>query len=333
MFAVDMDTGDVFLYTATRRCAMASHAKLSRITINKLLLATDFSPEAQNALQCAVSVARRYGSTVFLTHVLATEGSVGAAVEGWPALSDVTRRNAERSMAKIENTEDLKLLPHEVILRFGDTWEVISEVLSDKNVDLIVIGTQGRGGLKKLLLGSTAEKVIRHATCPVLTVGPHVRSASLSRFGHVFCASDFLSGSMRALTYALSLAEEDQAELTLLHVIESEPASESELLEWKQQDRERLSQMVPPDADLAYKPEIEVEVGIPEVEIVRLADLRKADLIVMGCHSGGAVSTHLPWTTLHHVLQHAHCPVLTVHSEWSAANGTDAGQSAGVLFG
>ena len=318
---------------------MASQVELSRMTINNILLATDFSAEAQNALQCAVSLARRYGSTVFLTHVLATEVSVGAAVEGWPALSDVTRRNAERSMAKIENTEDLKLLPHEVILRSGDTWEVISEVLSDKNVDLIVIGTQGRGGLKKLFLGSTAEKVIRHATCPVLTVGSHVRLASPNRFGHIFYASDFSSGSTRALTYALSLAEEDRAELTLLHVIESDPtahapkASESELLEWKQQDRERLSQMVPPDVDLAYKPEIEVGIGIPEVEIVRLADIRKADLIVMGCHSGGAVSTHLPWTTLHHVLQHAHCPVLTVRGEWSAANRTDASQSAGVWFG
>ena len=311
---------------------MASQAKVSRITINTILLATDFSPEAQNALLCAASLARRYGSTIFLIHAIATEDSIGA-VEAWPDFADVVRHDAEQSMAKLENTEDLRLLPHEVILRSGGTWDVISQVLSDKNVDLIVMGTQGHGGIKKLFLGSTAEKVMRHATCPVLTVGPHVQSVSLSRFGHVFYASDFSSGSMRALTYALSLAEEDRAELTLLHVIESSPASESELLEWKQQDRERLSQMVPPDVDLAYKPEIELEVGIPEVEIVRLADLRKADLIVMGCHSGGAVSTHLPWTTLHHVLQHANCPVLTVRDECSTANRTDAGQSTGVLFG
>ncbi len=311
---------------------MASQAKLSRITINRILLATDFSPEAQNALQCAVSLAKRYESTIFLTHALSTEGSIGA-VEAWPDLADVMRHDAEQSLAKLASAEDLRLLPHEVILRSGDTWDVISQVLSDKNVDLIVMGTQGRGGIRKLFLGSTAEKVLRHATCPVLTVGPHVQLVSLNRFGHVFCASDFSSGSMRALTYALSLAEEDRAELTLLHVIQSMPVSESELLEWKQQDREKLSQMVPPDADLAHKPEIEVVVGIPEAEIVRWADIRKADLIVMGCHSGGAVSTHLPWTTLHHVLQHAHCPVLTVRGEWSAANRTDAGQNPGVLFG
>ena len=248
-------------------------------------------------------------------------------------LAEVMRHNAEQSMAKLENTEDLKFLPHEVILRSGDTWDVISEVLSDKNVDLIVIGTQGHGGIKKLFLGSTAEKVIRHATCPVLTVGPHVRLVSLNRFGHVFYASDFSSGSMRALTYALSLAEEDRAELTLLHVIESNPVSESEMLEWKQQDREKLSQMVPSDADLAYKPEIEVEIGTPEVEIVRLADTQESGPHRYGLSPGGAVSTHLPWTTLHYVLQHAHCPVLTVRGEWSAANRTDAGQSTGVWFG
>jgi nucleotide-binding universal stress UspA family protein len=112
---------------------------------------------------------------------------------------------------------------------------------------------------------------------------------SLKRFGHISYASDFSGGSQRALTYALSLAEEDRSELTFLHVIESEPASESELLEWKRLDREKLSQMMPPEVDLAYKPEIEIEIGIPEVEIVRLADSRKAELIVMGSHPGGSV--------------------------------------------
>jgi nucleotide-binding universal stress UspA family protein len=312
---------------------LATQVELSHIAINRILLATDFSPESQSALQCAVYLAKRYQSTLFLTHVLPPEGSNMAAAEAWPAVADVMRHNAEQNMAELENTEGLRVLPHEVIIRSGDTWDVISKVLSDKNVDLIVMGTQGHGGIRKLFLGSTAEKVVRHATCAVLTLGPHVRLASLNRFGHIFYASDFSSGSMRALIYALSLAEEDRAVLTLLHVIESKPVSESELLDWKQQDREKLSHMIPPDIDLAYKPEIEVEIGIPKVEIVRLADTREAELIVMGCHSGGVGSTHLPWTTLHYVLEHAHCPVLTVCGEWSAVNRADAEHSIGVWFG
>jgi len=157
--------------------------------------------------------------------------------------------------------------------------------------------------------------VIRHAVCPVLTVGPHVRVQSLNRFNHILFATDFSPGSMRALTYALSLAEEDRAELTLLHVIEGKPVSQSELLEWQREDRDQLAQLVPLDLGLALRPEIEIEVGSPDVEIVRLAERRSASLIVMGSHLGNVVSTHVPCTTLHNVLRNAHCPVLTVQGE------------------
>ncbi len=311
---------------------MASQAKLSRISINRILLATDFSPESQNALQFAVSLTRRRNATLFLVHVLPTERPVGTG-EVWPSLTEIARDNAEKSMAKLQNMDDLKFLPHEVIIRPGDTCDVISRVVSDKNVDLIVMGTQGHGGITKLFLGSTAERVIRHASCPVLTVGPHVPSLSLNRFGHILCASDFCFGSRRALNFALSLAANDRARLILLHVVESDPGSPSELLEWKRLDREKLSQMVPPNADLAREPEIEVEIGIAGAEILRLAIHRKTDLIVMGCHFGGSASTHLPWTTVHHVLQHAPCPVLTVRGERPELNAIDDGQSSRDWFG
>ncbi len=309
---------------------MDSQAKLSRTSINRILLATDFSPESQNALQYAVSLARRSNSTLFLSHVLPTERSA-ALGEMWPVLTDIARHNAEKSMAKLQNTDDLKFLPHEVIIRSGDTWDVISRVVSDKNVDLIVLGTHGHRGITKLFLGSTAERVIRHANCPVLTVGPHVPSLCLHRFGHILCASDFCSGSRRALNFAVSLAANDRSRLVLLHVVESDPGSPSELLEWKRLDREKLRQMVPPEADLACEPEIEVEIGIAEAEILRLADSRKTDLIVMGCHFGGPASTHLPWTTLHHVLQHASCPVLTIRGERLELNGIDDSHSPGSV--
>ena len=290
---------------------MASQAKLSRIAINKILLATDFSSEAQNALQSAIGLAKRYESTLFLAHALPMESSLATA-ESWPVMTDVLRHNAEACMAKAESAEGLQFLPHEIVIRAGDPWGVVSQVLSEEHIDLIVMGTHGEGGIKKLFVGSTAEKIIRHSGCPVLTVGPHVQVTSQGRFGHVFYATDFSTGSLRALHYALSLAEEDRAEFTMLHIIQSKPASEAQLLEWKRQAHEKLNAMVPPDLDLAFKPEIEVEVGTPQTEILRLADTRKAELIVMGSHAAGAASTHLPWSTLHHVLQHAHCPVLTV---------------------
>jgi len=292
---------------------MASPAKLSRVALDRILLATDFSPESLNALHCALALARRYSSTVLLTHVLPPEGTM-ATSEGWPPLSDAIRSTAEKSMARLENSGELDSIAHELIIRSGITWDVISKILQDQNVDLLVMGTHGDKAVKKLFLGSTAETLSRHAGCPVLTVGPHVELKSCDRFQHILYATDFSSGSLRALNYALALAEDDRAELTLLHVIESKPASSAELLEWMQSDRERMRHMMPTVVDLAYEPEVEIEVGIPEVEIVRLADTRKADLIVMGSHASGAISTHVPWTTLHHVLRNAHCPVLSVRS-------------------
>jgi nucleotide-binding universal stress UspA family protein len=222
------------------------------------------------------------------------------------------QRNADQSMAQLEQNKDLQFLPHEVVMQAGETWDVLSRLVSDQNIDLIVMGTHGTGGIDKLMLGSTAEKVVRHASCPVLTVGPSVHLLPLDRFANILYATDFSSGSLRALNYALSLAEEDRAELTMLHVIESNPMSDGELVEWKRTDCEHLSQLVPTDLDLPFQPEMEVEVGDPAREIVRLADARNAHLIVMGSHASGAAATHVPWTTLHHVLQHAHCPVLTV---------------------
>ena len=292
---------------------MATQVKLSRIAISKILLATDFSHESQNALKCAISLAKRYESKLFLAHAISGAASLPTA-DVWPALPDVEQRDAEKSMAQLEQSKDLQSLPHEVVMQTGETWEVLSRLVSDQNIDLIVMGTHGSGGIDKLMLGSTAEKVVRHATCPVLTVGPRVRWLSLERFGNILYATDFSSGSLRALNYALSLAEEDRAELTMLHVIENNPTSDAELIEWKRRDGERLSQLVASEIDLPSHPEMEVEVGDPAEEVVRLADARNADLIVMGSHPSGAVSTHLPWTTLHHVLQHAHCPVLTVRA-------------------
>ena len=292
---------------------MATQVKLSRIAISKILLATDFSPESQNALKCAISLAKRYESKLFLAHAISEEASLTAG-EVWPALIDTAQGNAEKSMAQLKQNKDLQSLPHQVVMQAGETWEVLSRLMSDQDIDLIVMGTHGSGGIDKLILGSTAEKVVRHARCPVLTVGPCVRLLPVERFGNILYATDFSSGSLRALNYALSLAEEDRAELTMLHIIEAKPTSEAELVRWKRRDCRRLSQVLPTGIDLPSPPELEVEAGDPAQEIVRLADTRNADLIVMGSHSDGVVSTHLPWTTLHHVLQHAHCPVLTVRA-------------------
>lgn len=308
---------------------MASQAKLSRVAINRILLATDFSTESQNALQYALSLSKHYDSTLVLTHIVPPESAILGG-ETRPAVGDLMWQDAKESMAQLEQTEELKSIRHEVILQSGDTGDVISKITADSKIDMIITGTHGWGGVKKLALGSIAESVIRHASCPVMTVGPHVELMPPHRFARILYATDFSSGSAHALSYAVSLAEDDRAELTVLHVIATETPSESELMEWRRQDCEKLNHLLPAGLDLAYQPEIEVECGIPDVEIVRLANTKKADLVVMGSHSGGTVSTHLPWTTLHSVLQNASCPVLTVRGEYTWDRAEQSAEAAGV---
>jgi len=293
---------------------MESVATLSRVAISRVLLATDFSTEAQSALAWALLLSKRYGSRLFLTYAVPPDAGT-RGVEIQVPLHEMMQSNAERQVALLEQTPELRSLPHEVIMRSGEPWQVLSQVASEENVDLIVMGTHGRRGFSTLFLGSTAEAAIRHARCPVLTVGPHVQPMSSDRLAHILYATDFSEGSLHALNYALALAEEDRSELTMLHIIESSPASKAELVQWIHDDRERLGELIPPDFDLAHKPDIEVEVGAPAEEIVRMAASRNVSLIVMGARPDGAVVTHLPWTTLHHVLQQASCPVLTVRGQ------------------
>src|SRR5215472_18764432 len=128
-----------------------------------------------------------------------------------------------------------------MVLKQGNPWPEMRDLIEQSDIDLIVLGTHGRGLIGTLLLGSVAEQVLRHATCPVLTVGPDVLTSLLDRerFGHILFATDFSDGSMHALPYALSLAEENDAELTLMHVLEQlEPLpleySEELLSEYRQ---------------------------------------------------------------------------------------------------
>jgi len=215
----------------------------------------------------------------------------------------------------LESLEPLQLYPHETILRQGDTWAELSKIIQDKNVDLVVVGTQGRGIVGTLLLGSVAESIIRHAGCPVLSIGPEVVSSLLDheQMKQVLFATDFSDSSCRALNYALSFAEENDAALTLLHVVDEPGALPPEYS--KQivaEDEANLWALLPPNTTLWCKPEVLVESGIAADEIVRVASAKQADVIIMGIHRGGAIANHLPWTVAHSVLRRARCPVLTV---------------------
>lgn len=282
-----------------------------RLTFKNILFPTDFSPASEHALPCALAIARLYGSKVFVTHAVAPEPPLAIPLEPVPMDMDPLWQDARRKMSRFLETDCIRDTAREGILEQGDLWRVLDDVSHRHSIDLIVLGSHGRHGVKKLVLGSTAEQIFRRARCPVMTVGPDVKPTEHRTIRHVVFATDFSAGSLKALPYAFSLAEETQAHVTLAHLIPLVPMLQQE--EVRQQGVRRLRELVPPEASDWCEPELFVGFDFPAEGILRLAADRKADLIVMGVHSRAArTSAHLPWAIAYEVVCHAPCPVVTV---------------------
>ena len=284
-----------------------------RTAFNNVLFPTDFTGASDTALLYAQALARSFDSRIYVTHAVAPYPPVFLPMEPVPIELDSMWHDAEESLTRFLDQEALKNTKHQGILERGELWNVLDDVIRRHSVDLIILGTHGKHGFKKLVLGSAAEQIFRKASCPVLTIGPNARkpSANGALFKQIIFATDFSAGSLRALPYALSLAEESQAHLILLHVIPLVPLHQQQQV--AADARERLLELVPPLTADWCPPECVVRFEFPAEGILSLADSQRADLIVMGVHKAAPVAaSHLPWAIAYEVVCHAPCPVLTV---------------------
>lgn len=285
-----------------------------RIMLNNVLFTTDFSQSSKSALAYAVALARQYGAKVFVAHAVRPEPHLSVPLDPLPADADPVKLDAERNLADFARTVPIGNTLHEILER-GDVWHVICDIIQKHKIDLVVAGTRGRQGVRKLVLGSNAEKIYRRANCPVLTIGPHVPPLKSRDWNikHILFATDGSEASLAALPYALSLAEENQATLIFLHLMPLIPPEFREADEASA--RETLRSLVPPGAEAWCNPMFVVRFEFPAEGILRLASERAVDLIVMGVRrssSESAISAHLPWAVASQVVADAKCPVLTV---------------------
>jgi nucleotide-binding universal stress UspA family protein len=278
-----------------------------------ILFATDFSSAAARAVPYVRKIASRYDANLVSLHVkppLATPMTYAAT---WPA--DMERARTQDNQHRDELLGTFPGIRMQVEIVEGEIQSRLHEAIRKNNTDLVVIGTRGRTGLGKLLLGSAAEEIFRTLTCPVLTVGPHCNPAR-GNFREILYATDFTSESQIAAAYAVSLAEEFQARLVLLHVIpEKGPGDLVSASEISDAAHQLLSKLVPEEATAWCMPEYLVESGDPADKILETALLRESDLIVLGVKPEKGIpgaATHLPMATAHRVVSHAICPVLTV---------------------
>lgn len=282
----------------------------SQVSLKNILYATDFSRSSDAALPFALSIARKYRSKIFAVHIVSLSPFANSSpTQAWQALVAQAVREAHETMDRMK--ERWSHVPHETLLRKGEIWNELSKLIREKEIDLVVCGTHGRTGISKIVMGSVAEEVYRHAPCPVLTIGPNVvgEPESLGDIHTILYSTDFSPESLAAVPYAVSLAQESQARLYLLHVTATPVGvvSERELAG-------SLRNLVPPDAELACAPKAFVDFGEPARKITDLAEELRVDLIVLGPRRLARLpsASHLPQSTAHYVVSRAICPVLTV---------------------
>ena len=291
----------------------------ARVTFKNLLFLTDFSGPSETALPFAIGIARAYGANTFALHVLMPDPLLYSAPTSVALIEEVQEDAAKAGMQRISS--QLAGLPHETVLEWdAGIWPSVEQALKLYSIDLIVAGTHGRTGAEKLLLGSVAEEIFRRSPVPVLTVGPAVSKGihTAGRFHSVLFATDFSSHSLAALPYALSLAQENQARLTLLHILPHDRTSALELNQTATAAAlSKLKQLISEGTANWCRPETLVEAGVPATVILAVAERQRVDLIVLGVrnlaeHLGAA--THLGRATAHKAVAHAECPVLTVRA-------------------
>src|SRR5579859_888026 len=268
-----------------RRCPMKLATPTAKVALRHILLATDFSAPAAAAFTYAKAIARRYDSDLFLLHVLPPAAYALTPPEAIGQTFEETYKAAVGEMEVL--VHGLGDVRSQAIIHEGHVWDSVQALVEQKDIDLIVVGSHGRSGVGKLVLGSAAEEIFRRAACPVLIVGPMARPAKQKEIElrNILFSTDFEAESEAPIAYALSLAQEFQSHLTLLHVI-----AEKEHEHLPDHKRvvsylfHRLYEKVPPNAGLWCEPEVVVQCGDPADRILGVADERPADLIVMGLH-------------------------------------------------
>lgn len=292
----------------------------------RVLCPIDFSETSRHAFDQAAAIARWYEAPLTVLYVFASLPTLDL-----PPLV-LEPKDRERLLRDIrEWTAGLPPgLPVEIRIEQAEyVHEEILRQIAATGSDLLVLGTHGRSGFQRFFLGSVAEKVVRKASCPTLVVPPRAPGVSPDAavyFRRILCPIDFSRCSLGALPYACSLAQEADATLTLLHVIDIPPELREDAVvadfdidplraAAEAEARRRLRDVVPEEVRAYCSVHTNVLEGASYREVLRAADEERADLIVMGVRGRGALDLLVFGSTTYRVVRAATCPVLIIRGE------------------
>ena len=304
------------------------------VEFKNILCPTDLSDASVRAMTYAAAFARWYGARLTVLHVVPTfdpitvAGTFDGAVQ---SVVPMSREEVQEEMRKVTDSAGIRSLDVILSARAGDPARSIVDQALETAADLVVMGTHGRSGFERLLIGSVAEKVLRKAPCPVLLVPPDLAAAAPTdvTFKRILCAMDFSPAALQALGFALDLARQADGVVTVLHAIEwlaeEEPRAHAHfnVPEYRyylvDAARERLRTLLADESRTWSAIEERVVLGRAYREILKMAAESGTDLIVMGAQGRGGLGLTLFGSTTQQVVRAATCPVLTVRGADHAA--------------
>lgn len=299
-----------------------------------ILLATDFSRWAAGAEAYACCLASTWRADLTVMTVLEFPPGLNPEYPVNRIYLGELLKTAKAHMADLKARVASRGISIHTRIATGIPSEEVLAAAKGEDSDLVVVGTKGKTGLEHVLVGSTAERVIRTAPCPVLAVRSErsegegggsdpCRGVSLER---ILVPIDFSDCSLDALEYAVQVARRSRASITLLHVLE--PVSyglDFALLHVTKQGqmreviRARLSDLAKALAAVGVPTNVEIRGGLPPDSILDVAKAMPADLIIMGTHGRRGLSHTVSGSVAEAVLRKSSCPVLTVRSPKFAA--------------
>jgi nucleotide-binding universal stress UspA family protein len=296
------------------------------VGFKQVLCPIDFSEASIRALTYASAFAAWYGAQLEVLHVVAAfddrqpAGDAGATA--WPVTHDAIVSAMQRALESV----GANALNSTVLAQEGRTHEVIARRARAQPADLLVMGTHGRSGFNRLLLGSVTEKVLRSVSCPVLTVpsAAAAPTAAAVAFKRILCALDYSPSALKALRYALELGRQAGGRVTVLYALEyMDPEEPCEHVDFDirrrrqyfiDHARERLHAQLAPESTTWCEIEEVVAIDRAYKAVLQHAAASNADLIVMGAQGTGGLELMLYGSNTQHVVRAATCPVLTVHA-------------------
>lgn len=277
------------------------------VTFEHILVPTDFSEVSKRALEYAKTLAKQENSELLLAHVSPAANLIATPEAAWIDAMDIEGLE-ERELQQRGAALRSEGFQARAISLVGPLCDELLSTIAQNKVDLIVLGTHGRKGFERLLVGSDAETLLRHAPCPVISVGPGVAEDKTWDLREVICATTLEPHSSELVAYAQKLALEHGAGLVMLHV--KNVLNETDV-DWVSFD-EAFHYYALENLGKCSWLRTGLRNASPGMRIVDLARQRGSDLIVMGARPASSMATHLSPGIAARVLLEAPCPVMTL---------------------